>query len=93
MLDGGGVLQEIFQGVRSLEMLLLRKPLLQLSEYKVSKNCETQAADKCKINYSTAKIILKEVSNQEKKYIKRLVRKKEKDEKEGMDQLAVCNYV
>lgn len=52
-----------------------------------------QAADKCKINYSTAKIILKEVSNQEKKYIKRLVRKKEKDEKEGMDQLAVCNYV
>jgi hypothetical protein len=92
-LDVGGVVQKIFEGVHSVEMLLLLKPILQLSEHKVSKTFEMQAADKCKINYSTAKIILKEVSNQEKKYIKRLVRKKEKDEKEGMDQLTVCNYV
>lgn len=35
-----------------------------------------KAAAKCRINYSTAKIILKELDPKEKKFVKRLLTKK-----------------
>lgn len=53
----------------------------------------TQAAQKCNINYSTAKLILRDLSQPEKKCIKRLVRQKEKDEKEGMNFQETSTYI
>lgn len=52
----------------------------------------SKACDRCRINFSTAKVILKELSKQEKRFIKRLVRQKEKDEREGMDAQELCSY-
>jgi len=51
-----------------------------------------KAAAKCRLNYSTAKILLKELDAKEKKFVKRLLTKKERDEREGMNVVAVCAY-
>ena len=62
-------------------MLLLIKPILPLSQYQRGILQHIQAAGKCRLNYSTAKIILKELDAKGKKFVKRLLTKKERDER------------
>lgn len=73
-------------------MLLPLESILPLSKYQIGITTYMQAASKCHLNYSTAKIIMKELDAKEKKFVKRLLTKKERDEKEGMNIVPVCTY-
>jgi hypothetical protein len=73
-------------------VLLFRKLILPLSQHQRGTPHPTQAASKCRLNYSTAKILLRDLTPREKKYVKRLLIKKERDEKEGMSVIPQCSY-
>lgn len=42
-----------------------------------------KAAARCKLNYSTAKVIIRDLSHRERKYVKRIIRIKESNMQKG----------
>jgi hypothetical protein len=42
-----------------------------------------QAANRCKLNYSTAKVIIRDLTLKERKYVKRIMKVKENESKKG----------
>jgi len=69
--------QKIFQDIISPQKIFLRESLLQLPQHQISILFSTKAAERCKLNYSTAKIILRDLNHKERKFVRRLIRKKE----------------
>lgn len=52
-----------------------------------------QAASRFKLNYSTAKVIIRDLSHKEKNFVKRLLKRKENEEKKYKTQnQQVCQY-
>ena len=88
----GGAAQVLQNFTRSQE-LLPGEPLLPHSQHQRGTVALRQAADRCKLNYSTAKIILRDLTPKEHRFVRRLIRRKENDEKFGMNVQAVCQYM
>lgn len=84
--------EEVFKDFTCLEVLLPLEFVLPLPEHPRGMHSLIESAQKCHINYSTAKIILRDLNVKENKFVKRLLLRKEKDEKDGMSALAVCSY-
>lgn len=61
-------------------MLLLAQHVLPPSQHQRGTLILTQAARRCKINYSTAKILLRDLTPKERTFIKLLIRQKEDQE-------------
>lgn len=91
-LNVGRAYEEIFKDFACFEVLFPVESILPLPEHPGGMRCLIESAQKCHINYSTAKIILRDLTAKENKFVKRLLLRKEKDEKDGMSALAVCSY-
>jgi hypothetical protein len=61
-------------------VLLLAQHVLPPPKYQRGTLLFTQAARRCKINYSTAKILLRDLTPKERTFIKLLIRQKEDQE-------------
>lgn len=53
----------------------------------------SKAASRCKLNYSTAKVIIRDLSIRERKYVKKIIKMKENELKKGrLDPQQECCY-